>query len=600
MNKDPDKRVDGEVARRATENNELSQLHARLRPLLGELGAVPHSDFGSSDADDRGTSTNRLEDFAAASEGWFWETDADLRFIYVSSTLKRVNGLDPEWYYGKTRADIGCPETVEPEEWQAHLDILERREPFKGFTYPQFGSGKLVWIETSGVPSYSDDGKFLGYRGTGRDITPLIETRMHADQLTNAIAGLDEMFALWDADDRLILFNERYRELNDPIAEFLKPGAKFEDLLRRAMDAGLFPEAVGIEEEWIAERLHSHRNPGDSCEMQRQDGRWILVREQKLPDGAMISHSTDITARKQAELAFAEKNRMLVAAFRTMPDGVRILDSDGNMVAWNDQLFEVMDVPAETIISSPDPGKAYLEFLAERGDFGDGDVEDIVVERRDVISTGENIDQERQLPTGKWIECRGNPIEGGGYILICRDVTERTQARERLQYLASIDALTGINNRRSFLEIAGEEFKRAERYNRELSFLLVDVDYFKSINDRFGHATGDTVLRQVVAACRSVLRGSDEIGRIGGEEFAVVLPETGHEAACTAAERLRWAVEAIVVPTGEDDTSVTVSVGIATADDKHKSIDDLMADADAALYKAKRAGRNRSVHLNVA
>ena len=599
MKKDPNNRIESEAARRETVGEELWQLHARMRSLLGEQGAVPHS-ASATGIDPGAVNSDRLEDFAAASDGWFWETDADLRFSYMSASVKSITGVDPEWYYGKTREEIGCPENIDPNTWRAHLDTLERHEPFTNFIFPRRGPDGVKWAQTSGVPKFSDEGVFLGYRGTARDISAEIEACQHAEQLTNAIAGLDEMFALWDADDRLVLHNDRYRELNAPIAKFLEIGVKFEDLLGKAVEARLFPEAVGREDEWVAERLRSHRNPGESCEMQRQDGRWILVREQKLPNGAMISHSTDITARKQAELAFAEKNRMLMAAFRTMPDGVRILDADGNMVAWNDQLFEVMDIPAEAIVSSPDPAKAYLQFIAERGDLGDGEIGDLVAERQDAISTGEIVNHERQLPTGKWIECRGNPIEDGGYIAIYRDITERMQARERLQYLASIDTLTGIHNRRSFLEIADAEFERAERYDRTLSFLLIDVDYFKSINDRFGHATGDTVLRQVVAACRSVLRGSDEIGRVGGEEFAVVLPETSHEAACTAAERLRWAVESIVVPTGKDDTSVTVSVGIATVSDKHKSTDDLMADADAALYQAKRAGRNRSVHLNVA
>ncbi len=115
--------------------------------------------------------------------------------------------------------------------------------------------------------------------------------------LAAAIESLDENFSLYDKDDRLVMCNERCREFNRDIAETLEPGARFEDLIRAVAERGLCPEAKGREDEWIEERLERHRNPREPFELARQDGQWLLIREQRLPDGCTLSISTNITAR---------------------------------------------------------------------------------------------------------------------------------------------------------------------------------------------------------------------------------------------------------------------------------------------------------------
>jgi diguanylate cyclase (GGDEF)-like protein len=164
-----------------------------------------------------------------------------------------------------------------------------------------------------------------------------------------------------------------------------------------------------------------------------------------------------------------------------------------------------------------------------------------------------------------------------------------------LQSLAATDSLTGIANRRKFLEVGESEFRRARRFGHPLSLLIADIDEFKRINDAWGHPVGDRVIRVVADTCVRNVRGTlDVVGRIGGDEFAIVLPETDYASASELAERLRQmvATELIAVDDGES-IACAISVGVATLAGNVNSFDDLMVSADKALYRAKSKGRNR-------
>jgi len=534
-----------------------------------------------------------LEDFARASSGWFWEMDAQLRFSYMSSVVEDITGVAPEWHYGKSRQDIGIPASVRPEVWRRHLETLERREPFQGFVFQRTGPDGAKWMETSGVPIFDRSGAFTGYRGVATEVTARVEAERRANLLTQAIENLNDLFVLWDEDDRIVTSNARFRAINAQVAEATRPGTRFEDHIRAALAAGLYPQAAGREEAWLAERLECHRACGDPVPLQRQNGRWILLSEHRLPDGCTVTISSDISEQKRSEQALAAQHDLLQTAFSTMPDGVQVLDDDMRLIAWNDQLFEVMDLDRDAILQADDPGEAFRYTLARRGEYGEGDVDALVTSRKIIGRTKAPVQYEHQLVTGKWMECRGNPIDGGGYLAIYRDIDESKRLREELERQASTDPLTGVLNRRRFMDRAVEEFQRARRYGCVFSLLLLDVDHFKSVNDRHGHAAGDEVLRCIAAVCTEVIRDMDFLGRIGGEEFAFVCPETGSKGAVTAAERIRSAVAATCIDVPSGELKVTVSIGLAEIQPAHVTVDNLLADADAALYEAKDAGRDR-------
>lgn len=164
---------------------------------------------------------------------------------------------------------------------------------------------------------------------------------------------------------------------------------------------------------------------------------------------------------------------------------------------------------------------------------------------------------------------------------------------EEIYQLATHDALTDLNNRRHFSEMLDKEIARAVRHGRPLTLCIVDVDLFKPVNDRYGHIAGDEVLRQIAVLLHRHARNDDIPARIGGEEFAVLLPECDPGAACGFAERLRTAIaEAVFTPGGEAQR-ITVSIGVAALSPERDTRSRLMAAADAALYRAKSEGRNR-------
>jgi two-component system cell cycle response regulator len=166
------------------------------------------------------------------------------------------------------------------------------------------------------------------------------------------------------------------------------------------------------------------------------------------------------------------------------------------------------------------------------------------------------------------------------------------EANRHLRRLATTDGLTGTDNRHSFLERGAEEFERARRYGKHLSAVMLDADLFKRINDTYGHSAGDVVLVSVAATCRAVIRNLDCVGRLGGEEFGICLPETGLEAALAVAERLRDEIAANPVPFGTVRIAASVSIGVAEIGPDDRDFAGLLARADHALYRAKQSGRN--------
>lgn len=169
------------------------------------------------------------------------------------------------------------------------------------------------------------------------------------------------------------------------------------------------------------------------------------------------------------------------------------------------------------------------------------------------------------------------------------------KAYGRARELAHTDELTGLANRRAFLEHGKATFDQARRYKRSLSLVMFDIDHFKRINDTHGHAAGDEVLRAVAAAVRRIARSADSAGRLGGEEFALLLPETFRDAAAQLAERLRREMADLAIEMPGETLRVTCSFGVAEQGPDAPSLDALLDRADQALYRAKAEGRNRVV-----
>lgn len=320
--------------------------------------------------------------------------------------------------------------------------------------------------------------------------------------------------------------------------------------------------------------------------------RWCRLQLAHMPRGDIVINGQDITASREAEAAIRESEERFRLLAETIQD-----------VFW-------MSKPGvtEMIYVSPAYEKVWGRSREELYRRPHSFLEAVVPEDRDRLDG--HFDEHAQgkwdheyrimRPDGKirWIEDKGFPVldEGGGLKMmvgIAIDITGRKQLEEKLTRLATTDSLTGASNRMDFLEKAGTEFNRARRYGLDMALFMIDIDHFKNVNDTYGHAAGDEVLRAMVVEMDKKLRDTDVLSRIGGEEFAAMLIEADQDRALAAAERLRAGVAALKV--GKAGIRFTISIGVAILSSKDKDLDAIMRRADKALYRAKDAGRNQVV-----
>ena len=204
----------------------------------------------------------------------------------------------------------------------------------------------------------------------------------------------------------------------------------------------------------------------------------------------------------------------------------------------------------------------------------------------------------------RWYQCRDQAIHWiDGHLVrleIATDITDKKLADEELraakkyaEELAQKDELTGLKNRRAFFEQGTRIIEQSKRFRHPISVIMMDIDHFKMINDDYGHSIGDKVLRAVAEPLQRVVREIDIVARMGGEEFAFILPETGLEEASNLAERLRSEIEDLVVTNDGHQIKITASFGVAACKDGDGNIEVLLTDADNALYVAKKNGRNQ-------
>ncbi len=334
--------------------------------------------------------------------------------------------------------------------------------------------------------------------------------------------------------------------------------------------------------------------------LRRRDGGWLSF-ESNLTDltanrslRALVLHARDVTARLRAEEALRHSEARYALALDAAGVGAWDRDLATGEIIWSANVEPMFGLIPGSF------GRTFADFLA----LVHPEDRDAVVAAgaRCLSGSGEYTAEYRVLrPDGRecWILARGNVVrdqDGKPVRLtgVLSDVTERRRMESDLVRLATLDELTRLTNRRHFLELARREVERSRRYGSSLSLLMVDADHFKDVNDTHGHAGGDAVLRALAETGRRLLREADVLGRLGGEEFALLLPETELTQAVVVAERLRAAVGALrVALPGGGSAAVTVSVGVAALGPGVESLDELMRRADSALYAAKDKGRNR-------
>lgn len=268
------------------------------------------------------------------------------------------------------------------------------------------------------------------------------------------------------------------------------------------------------------------------------------------------------------------------SVFDEVKEGIIVVDKMNRLIDFNRSAHKMFGW-----LISQNLGKSLLEFEEGRLIVGQSsDNFDIQIRQKDVV---------------KHIGFTMTPVwsnnKGVGKILIFQDITTQVRAMEELKRIATHDTLSEVYNRRKLMEEGEREFIRANRYNTDLSALMLDIDYFKKINDTYGHLAGDQVIKSLANLCKQRIRLTDIIGRYGGEEFLILAPNTDLKQALVIAEDLRKLVEKMVIDYNGQSIMVKISIGVASKSGvtQKRSLTELINESDKALYEAKNSGRNK-------
>ena len=308
-------------------------------------------------------------------------------------------------------------------------------------------------------------------------------------------------------------------------------------------------------------------------------------------DGLRTSIGTlkDLRETKRTMRDLAKSQRDIESILQNMPDVFYRTDLQGLVTLMSPSCKEVLGYDADEMIGRP--LASFYCTPAER--------EKILNALREGNGHARHVEAclRHRDGSGVWISTNAYMrLDEQGQIIgvegIARDISERKEMEDKLTTFARIDDLTQVYNRRHFYEEAEKLLALAQRYQRPAAILMLDLDHFKQINDTYGHRTGDEVLKHFAQVCRKTVRETDIIGRTGGEEFAILLPETDMESAYQLAERVRSSVASATLNFHRSTLSYSASIGVAMKDTETTHIQELLSQADKALYAAKEAGKN--------
>jgi diguanylate cyclase (GGDEF)-like protein/PAS domain S-box-containing protein len=461
--------------------------------------------------------------------------------------------------------------------------------------------GELSTHLVTMVAERDESGTIIGALATGQDITERIQLEKQLKEREREFRSLAENapvnIARYDLEGNLIYANPEL------VSTIIMP---MEGHLDKSMEdqPTLLPFSATFLNA-VKHTLQSGDETSFEIKVPTKDGdeetHYFTMVTEHGESGAVtgiLCTGLDITERKLLEERLSEREREFRTLAENIPINISRFDRDGYLTYANSRLAGDFPLTIDKLFGtqlSDEPTQPYTEI-----------VNNSIVR---TLEDGVERSFEIEIPvTGggfvtHLITMVGERDESGsiiGVLATGQNVSERKRLQRELERQARLDFLTGLLNRRYFMELAKMELLRLKRYSGKLSLIMFDIDHFKQINDSYGHNTGDLVLKRIAQLSHDTVRETDIVGRIGGEEFVVLLPQTDKNQAYEIAERLRHIIDTEKVEPG-DETVVqfTASFGIATIDseatayEKSTTIDDLLNIADKAMYRAKQSGRNK-------
>jgi diguanylate cyclase (GGDEF)-like protein/PAS domain S-box-containing protein len=411
------------------------------------------------------------------------------------------------------------------------------------------------------------------------------------DRLLSPTEAMNEGFAVWDTDDRLVLSNRRLREMLPGVIPDDHGDVGFATLARRSLE--LLVDTGDIDPgAWLERRRAAHLQGNSVFELRDRRGRWLRISESLIPGGGVVGIYTDITEIRERQLALERSELRLRAIMDSVSDAILTVDAAGRIESANRRAASMFARPPELLRGEPvaslfegqgsEPGIAGQSPPAALLDQGLGASRELVAVRGD----GTRFAAETSVSVADW-------GEGSARIVTVRDISERKRAEALILYQATHDSLTGLPNRALFHERLDEALRRARRSGEMLAVMFLDLDRFKTINDSLGHAAGDALLAQAAGRFTACLREQDTVARMGGDEFIVLL--RGLDEARQAGRAARRLLACLEAPfhLQMQEVFVTGSLGISLYPTDAADADALLRHADTALYRAKSHGRSQ-------
>jgi diguanylate cyclase (GGDEF)-like protein/PAS domain S-box-containing protein len=303
-----------------------------------------------------------------------------------------------------------------------------------------------------------------------------------------------------------------------------------------------------------------------------------------------LSFQIDITTAVNLHIALQDRNALLQAIVDSFPGGLTVFDRDLRIMLINEKQRKLLEYPDELFNNGLPTLEQLYRFNANRGEYGPGNPEEQVRSRIELARKGETHIFERRRPNGTCLEIRGTPLQGGGFVTAHLDITERKRDQETIGHLEHHDVLTGLPNRALFLDRVRQGLGQVKT-GTALALHCLGIDRFKSINDTLGHQVGDALLVAVGERLKAELRETDSVARIGGDEFAVIqmAPQSIEEIESLAKRIIAALSEPFDL--GRDTVSIGTSIGIAVGPSDGNDAEQLLMNADMALYRTQSVGR---------